>query len=169
MNRIGLGLALVLVAGCNANVNGTIGGQPVSTPDATYRTDSTTIPFFGTFTTTTVVLGGKGGALCEDLANGIQRAGSESLTFVFNGGVTKGEWIVGGSTEKNRVHVTVRRLDLTCKGLLTETAGSGKVIVDAIDGNVRATFDLGFGGDRLTGSFNAANCVTPFTVAKNCL
>jgi hypothetical protein len=160
-------LALALTACGPASVSGTVGGQSVDVSDAVFEKRTTTIPFLGTLTSTTVVIGSSPASLCEDLAAGIKRKGTSRVSLVFSDSVVVGEYVVGNGDSK--VQAGVSKLDAVCSSLVSQSAGAGKVVITRVSDEISGTFDLAFGADRITGAFSAHACVNGFVAEKNCL
>ena len=163
-------LPLALVA-CKASVDGTIDDRPIPAPDAIAKTASTLIG-----ATWTVVVGGGSGQLCKDLDKGIGRSQSGLLTLnllrlAFGGSeaIGKGSYPIG-TTGGVTATAGVQFLDAACGVSLSKSADSGTITVDSVDANGSSgSFNLLFGSDRITGSFNAALCGADSLSVSSCL
>jgi len=163
--------AVVVLGACKASINGTIEDRPIPAPDAIAKASSTLIG-----ANLEVVIGGGSGELCKDLDDGVGHSNAGLLTlnllrFEFGGSdaIGKGDYIIGTN---NGVTATAgaRFLDAACGVTLSKGADSGTITVSDVDANgASGSFNLLFGSDRLTGSFNALMCGVTGLNLQSCL
>lgn len=163
-------LTLPLVA-CKASVSGTIDDRAIPAPDAIAKTGSTLLG-----STWQVVVGGGSNQLCKDLDKGIGHAESGLVTlslirFGIGGSeaIGKGSYAIG-TTDGVTASAGVQFLDGACGVSLSRSADSGTITVDKVDANGSSgAFNLLFGSDRITGSFNADLCGADALNVSSCL
>jgi hypothetical protein len=152
-----------------ATVNGTVNGLTLTAEDAIYANE----PIVGTTSTETTIAIANASMTCADGAAGkIPRNLKSVLLFLAtsaDGGITAitapGTYPIGGI---NLASFLV--FDATCQPVTASSAQatSGTVTITALSTQaISGTFDLMFGSDHLTGSFNAANCPNAGTSTAN--
>ncbi len=157
----GLGFAFIVVAACSSastSATGTVGGASLNAQDAVFanlQTPSTS----GTVLAVTSFTGA-----CDDVTNSRLPKSSAvlSIQMVSNGGTVTapGTFSFPNATGANFLGASFAAYDATCTATRTD-ATSGSVSVTAVSASqMTGTFELTFGNDHLSGSFNASYCAT---------
>ncbi len=153
--------AVFAVAACSSastSATGTVGGASLNAQDAVFanlQSGSTS----GTVLAVTSFTG-----TCNDVTNSRLPKSSAvlSIQMVSNGGVVTapGTFSFPNASGANFLGASFSAYDATCVPTPTD-ATAGTVSVTAVSASqMTGTFDLTFGNDHLSGSFNAAYCAT---------
>ncbi len=151
-----------MVAACSggpASASGSVGGIPVQVGDAVFGVPSGS-------TTGTVVAITSFGAICSKFTNNVNFKGPATalvIELVQNGAPVTSPGTFPFVTAAPQGSTTAfagsfDSWDATCTSTNTQVTG-GTVTVSAVSSSALAgSFDLMFGNDHVTGSFNAPNC-----------
>jgi hypothetical protein len=167
--RPALALALLLSACGPASVSGNVAGNSFDDDNVVGRLSQV-----AGLRQVDVVIGGKGSEdLCRDLTRGDLRQGSTYLTITLSrrGDPLPGDYPVGGIPflDERVANAFASRLDSACGDVLRKAATGGTVTLTEAGADLRGTFDLLFGEDRLTGSFRAPLCSATSLTLDRCL
>jgi hypothetical protein len=168
MRAIGLGL-LAIVIGCGpASVSGEVAGTAIDSSDAIFDSGS----FLGN-DLLSVVVGGPSSDLCVDMAAGVAHASESFLSLTISKGtIGLGAHAIGssiGSEGVVSVSAGASKLDTACGDILKQSAKSGTItLTEKTATRVQGSFDLLFGTDHVTGSFDARACAKTGLDLKTC-
>jgi hypothetical protein len=158
-------IAAAACGGSGTSVTGTVGGQSFDAQDAVFITGSSAS------TTGTIVGMTTFGALCNAVTTNQIPKSSRVLSFQLAeaNGTTAGPVtgpgtfdFLGSSSGATKVFAANwESFDATCTPTSTSATG-GSVTVTAVTAtHIAATFDVTFGTDHITGSFDASACAAP--------
>lgn len=107
--------------------------------------------------------------LCREFRGGRIRKDSTYLTLrlTLNGELSEGRFNVGDETRKAEANAS--KTDATCADTLSKGATAGFVELDTVsDESLSGTFELKFGSDEISGSFDAPTCTSTKLAATDC-
>jgi len=168
-----VGASLVAaLSGCPGNVSGTVSGISLGVADTLFYvqkdTDGKTIAF-------NTIIADKGNVCTTLKANRQPKSATFMQMILFrwaddgkNLAPDVGEYTVVDTTPTkggNWAYATFNHSDANCTNTLAASASSGKSglikvtgVNAANNGSISGTFDISFGSDKVTGSFNGAYC-----------
>jgi hypothetical protein len=158
---IAVGL-LMVACGSSDSVSGTVQGNSMTAQDAVYISQTQSAGG-NSFFVTDVVIFNFGGACSRAMADipankDPPNAAGLSLFVAGTGTIAPGSFSVGSSGTQT-VGASFSKTDANCQSLVNATATAGSITFSTINANQAVgTFNLSFGTDSLTGSFNASNC-----------